>query len=87
MGLVNAVVPHDQLDEEVDRWCAELMQKSPSCLRILKASFREVFQPLRQPTRDWVREFAPDFYNTGEADEGKQAFLDRRESDFTRFPR
>jgi len=87
MGLVNAVVPHDQLDDEVDRWCAELMQKSPSCLRILKASFREVFQPLRQPTRDWVREFAPDFYKTGEADEGKQAFLDRREPDFSQYPR
>jgi dihydroxynaphthoic acid synthetase len=87
MGLVNAVVPHEQLDDEVDRWCAELMQKSPSCLRILKASFRELFQPLRQPHRDWVAEFAPDFYKTGEADEGKQAFLDRREPDFSRFSR
>ena len=87
MGLVNAVVPHEELDAEVDRWCAELMQKSPSCLRILKASFREVFQPLRQPRRDWVGEFAPDFYQTGEADEGKNAFLERRDSDFSRFPR
>ena len=87
MGLINAAVPHDKLDDEVDRWCAELMQKSPSCLRILKASFREVFQPLRQPHRDWVAEFAPDFYATGEADEGKQAFLDRREPDFSRYPR
>jgi dihydroxynaphthoic acid synthetase len=87
MGLVNAVVPHEQLDEEVDRWCAELLQKSPSCLRILKASFREVFQPLRQPKRDWVGELAPDFYRSGEADEGKKAFLERREPDFSRFPR
>jgi 1,4-dihydroxy-2-naphthoyl-CoA synthase len=87
MGLVNAVVPHEELDAEVDRWCAELMQKSPSCLRILKVSFREVFQPLRQQRRDWVGEFAPDFYQTGEADEGKNAFLERRSSDFSRFPR
>jgi dihydroxynaphthoic acid synthetase len=87
MGLVNAVVPHEELDDEVDRWCAELMQKSPSCLRILKASFRELFQPLRESRRDWVGEFAPDFYQTGEADEGKIAFLERRDSDFSRFLR
>jgi dihydroxynaphthoic acid synthetase len=87
MGLVNTVVPHDQLDEEVDRWCAELMQKSPACLKILKASFREVFQPLRQPGRDWVSEIASGFFESGEADEGKNAFLERREPDFSRFPR
>jgi len=87
MGLVNAVVPNEELDAEVDRWCAELMQKSPACLKILKASFREVFQPLRQPRRDWVTEIAPDFYKSGEADEGKNAFLERREPDFSRFPR
>ena len=87
MGLVNAVVPHEELDAEVDRWCAELMQKSPSCLRILKASFREVFQPLRQPRRDWVSEFAPDFYQTGEADEGKNAFPRPADLDFSRFAR
>jgi dihydroxynaphthoic acid synthetase len=87
MGLVNTVVPHEQLDAEVDRWCDELMQKSPACLKILKASFREVFQPLRQPRRDWVSEIAPDFYASGEPDEGKNAFLERREPDFSRFPR
>jgi 1,4-dihydroxy-2-naphthoyl-CoA synthase len=53
----------------------------------LKASFREVFQPLRDPDRDWVGEIAPDFYKSGESDEGKKAFLERREPDFTRFPR
>jgi 2-ketocyclohexanecarboxyl-CoA hydrolase len=88
MGLVNAVVPHAQLDEEVDRWCTELLQKSPSCLKILKASFREVFQPLRESSRrNWVREISPDFYGSGEADEGKNAFLERREPDFSRYPR
>jgi dihydroxynaphthoic acid synthetase len=87
MGLVNTVVPHERLDEEVDRWCEELMQKSPSCLRILKASFRELLQPLRQPERDWVAEFAPGFYASGEAGEGKSAFLERREPDFSRYAR
>jgi 1,4-dihydroxy-2-naphthoyl-CoA synthase len=63
------------------------MQKSPSCLKILKASFREVFQPLRQPDRNWVREIAPGFFQGGEPDEGKNAFLERREPDFSRYPR
>src|SRR6266566_5270572 len=80
MGLVNAVVPHDKLDEEVDRWCEELLAKSPSCLKILKASFRTLYQPLREASRrDWVAEIAPEFYRSGEADEGKNAFLERRE--------
>jgi 1,4-dihydroxy-2-naphthoyl-CoA synthase len=59
------------------------MQKSQSCLRILKASFREVFQLRRQSRRDWVGEFAPDFYQTGGTDEAKNAFLERRGSDFS----
>ncbi len=88
MGLVNAVVPHDELDEEVDKWCEELMQKSPTCLKILKASFRTVYQPLRDAShRDWVAEISPDFYRSGEADEGKNAFLERREPDFSRYAR
>jgi 2-ketocyclohexanecarboxyl-CoA hydrolase len=88
MGLVNAVVPLDKLDEEVDRWCEELLAKSPSCLKVLKASFRTLYQPLREgPERDWVGELAPDFFASGEADEGKNAFLERREPDFSRFPR
>ncbi len=88
MGLVNVVVPHDRLDDEVDRWCAEIMQKSPSCMRILKASFRRFCEPLREMSRgDWVGEYASDFYRSGEADEGKAAFIERREPDFSRFPR
>src|SRR5206468_9791417 len=88
MGLVNAVVPHDKLDGEVDRWCEELLAKSPSCLKILKASFRTLYQPLREASRRaWVAEIAPEFYRSGEADEGKNAFLERREPGFYRFPR
>ena len=88
MGLVNTVVPHHKLDEEVDQWCRELMQKSPSCLKILKATFRDLYQPLRrQASRNYVAEIAPDFFRSGEADEGKNAFLERREPDFSPFPR
>jgi len=88
MGLVNAVVPLERLSDEVDKWCEELMQKSPGCLKILKASFRTLFQPLRDAShRDWVAEISPDFFRSGEADEGKNAFLNRKEPDFSRFPR
>lgn len=88
MDLINAAVPHEQLDIEVNRWCEELMRKSPSCLRILKASFRALYDDLRRESRrDWVREFAPDFFGSGEADEGKNAFGERREPDFSRYPR
>jgi len=88
MGLVNVAVPHDRLDDEVDTWCRELVQKSPTCLKILKASFREVYRPLREAApRNWVREISPEFFRSGEADEGKNAFLERREPDFSRYPR
>ncbi len=88
MGLINMSVPHDKLDEGVDRWCTELMQKSPSCLRILKASFRDLYEDLRQRSRrDWTGQYAPDFFKTGEADEGKKAFLERREPDYSPYPR
>jgi 2-ketocyclohexanecarboxyl-CoA hydrolase len=88
MGLINVVVPHDKLDDEVDRWSEELLAKSPSCLKILKASFRTLYQPLREASRrDWVAEIAPEFYRSGEADEGKSAFLERREPDFSKYPR
>jgi len=88
MGLVNVVVPLEKLNEEVDKWCRELMAKSPSCLKILKASFRSLYDPLRRASRrNWVEEFAPDFFKSGEADEGKKAFFERRESDFSAYPR
>jgi len=88
IGLVNVVVPPDKLDEEVDKWCQELMAKSPSCLKILKASFRTLYEPLRRDSRrEWVADFAPNFFRSGEADEGKNAFAERREPDFSKYPR
>ena len=88
MGLVNVVVPLDKLSEEVDKWCQELMTKSPSCLKILKASFCTLYEPLRDASRrEWAADFAPDFFRSGEADEGKNAFTERREPDFSKYPR
>ncbi len=47
MGLVNCVVPHDELDAEVDRWCAEIMEKSPTAISIAKRSFNADSENIR----------------------------------------
>ncbi len=47
MGLVNAVVPHDKLDEEVDKWCAEIRERSPTAIAIAKRSFNADTEHLR----------------------------------------
>lgn len=85
MGLVNRVVPCDRLDAEVDQWCIELLEKSTTCLRILKASFNTVWGPVKQPGRKWVQEINPEFYSSGESAEGQTAFFERRPPDFARF--
>jgi 2-ketocyclohexanecarboxyl-CoA hydrolase len=84
MGLANAVVPHDKLDEEVDRWCAELLALSPTCLRILKASFVSEFEDLLGEG-DKVRRLVvtPEFWEQ-EQQEGARAFLEKRKPDFWR---
>ena len=85
-GLVNAVVPYAELDAEVKRWAADIMALSPTCLKIVKETFRrhigEVLQ-LRQD--DMVKEIAPNYFASGEQQEGAQAFLDKRSPDFHKF--
>lgn len=85
MGLVNAVVPMEKLDEEVDRWCKEVLALSPTCLKILKASFETEYDYLRGSGRNLQRMIAPDFFTSGEGFEGATAFLERRRPDFSRF--
>jgi len=87
MGLVNAVVPYEKLDEEVDRWCEELLALSPTCLRVLKASFEREFDYLRAPSFAVQRAVAPHYYETDEALEGQRAFLEKRKPDFSRYRR
>ena len=82
-GLVNAVVPADRLDEEVRRWCDDLLALSPTCLKILKASFRRIMDWTELD--DVVNEVAPDYFETGEQLEGAKAFLEKRRPDFSRW--
>ena len=86
MGLVNRVVPVADLEEETLRWADEILQKSPTALRFLKAAFNADTDGLAG-----VQQLAGDatllFYLTEEAKEGRQAFLEKRRPDFSKFPR
>ncbi|MBO8141325.1 MAG: 1,4-dihydroxy-2-naphthoyl-CoA synthase [Firmicutes bacterium] len=86
MGLVNAVVPLDKLEEEAVRWAQEILEKSPTAIRFLKAAFNADTDGLAG-----LQQLAGDatllFYLTEEAKEGKNAFLEKRKPDFSRFPR
>jgi naphthoate synthase len=86
MGLVNAVVPLERLEEETVQWCREMLEKSPIALRFLKAAFNADTDGLAG-----LQQLAGDatmlFYMTDEGQEGKNAYLERRKPDFSKFPR
>jgi naphthoate synthase/2-ketocyclohexanecarboxyl-CoA hydrolase len=81
MGLVNSVVPLDQLDGEVDRWCEELLAVSPGCLEILKAAFDREMDSF--PEMGVISSsIYPDWFDSAEAREGPAAFLEKRRPRF-----
>ncbi|XP_031500787.1 1,4-dihydroxy-2-naphthoyl-CoA synthase, peroxisomal isoform X3 [Nymphaea colorata] len=86
MGLVNAVVPLEKLEQETVRWCREILRNSPTALRVCKASLNAV-----DDGHAGLQELAGDttliFYGTDEANEGRSAYMQRRRPDFSRFPR
>jgi len=84
MGLVNAVVPPDQLDAEVDKWCQELLAKSPTALKLLKYAFQSEVDGIQGVTNLGVGALSL-YYNTDESMEGRNAFMERREADFNQF--
>jgi 1,4-dihydroxy-2-naphthoyl-CoA synthase len=82
-GLVNAVVPAADLDAEVRRWADELLAMSPTVLKLLKMSFDEEYAPLRElQAKEYLPLVKPDFFASGEQDEGARAFLEKRKPDF-----
>ena len=86
MGLVNAVVPLERLEEETVQWCLEIVQHSATAIRLLKAAMNADCDG-----QTGLQQLAGDatllFYLTEEAQEGKQAFLEKRDPDFRKFPR
>jgi naphthoate synthase len=86
MGLVNTVVPLEDLEIEAVAWAREILAKSPMALRCLKAAFNAETDGLAG-----IQELAGDttllFYMSEEAQEGRNAYLQKRAPDFSRFPR
>jgi naphthoate synthase len=86
MGLINAVVPLEELEAETIRWCREMLAMSPFALRLLKASFNADEDGLAG-----IQQLAHDtnllFYMSEEAQEGRNAYLEKRKPDFSKFPR
>jgi len=85
-GLVNAVVPLENLEQETVAWCRQILKLSPIALRMLKGSFNAVDEGLAG-----IQQFAGDatmlFYMTEEGQEGRDAFLEKRAPDFSKFPK
>lgn len=81
MGLVNRVVPHDELDAEVDRWCAELMEKSPTAISIAKRSFNADSENIRGIGSLGMQALSL-YYDTEESKEGGRAFREKRAPNF-----
>ncbi len=86
MGLVNTVVPYETLEEETIRWCQEMLEKSPMALRFIKAAMNAETDGLAG-----IQQLAGDatllYYTTEEAQEGRDAFKEKRAPDFSQFPR
>ncbi len=86
MGLVNCVVPYEELEQETVKWCKEMLEHSPLALRCLKSSLNADCDG-----QAGLQELAGNatllFYMTEEAQEGKNAFNEKRKPDFSKFPR
>ncbi len=86
MGLVNRVVPLEELEEETVAWCREMLELSPFSLRLLKASFHAAEDGLAG-----IQQLAHDanllFYGSEEAQEGRDAYREKRRPDFGKFPK
>ncbi len=86
MGLVNTVVPLDRLEDEAILWATEILEKSPMAIRVLKAAFNADTDGLAG-----LQQLAGDatllYYLSEEAQEGRNAYLQKRRPDFSKFPR
>ena len=85
MGLVNKVVPFDQLENETVAWCETIMERSPLAIRMMKAGFNAELDG-----QAGIQELAGDatmlYYTLDEAQEGGRAFLEKRKPDFDKYP-
>lgn len=86
MGMVNAVVPFDKLEETTIEWCRTILKRSPMAIRMIKRALNAELDG-----QHGLMEFAGDttlmYYLMAEAQEGKNAFLEKRDPDFDQFPK
>lgn len=86
MGLVNTVVPLEELEKETVRWCREVLQHSPMALRCLKAALNADCDG-QAGLQELAGNATMMFYMTDEGQEGRNAFNEKRRPDFDKFPR
>ena len=86
MGMVNAVVPHDELEDEAYKWAQEILAKSPMAIKMLKFAFNLIDDGL-VGQQIFAGEATRLGYMTKEAEEGRNAFLEKRKPDFDQFPK
>lgn len=84
MGLVNRVVPDDQLDDEVAAWCAEILERSPTAIALAKRSFNAATEHMRGISAMGMQALSL-YYDSEESREGVNAFLEKRKPDFGKF--
>ena len=86
MGMVNTVVPLERLEEETVQWCREILEKSPIAIRCIKAAMNA-----DEDGQAGLMELAGNatmlFYMSEEGQEGRNAYLEKRKPDFSKFPR
>ncbi len=86
MGMVNKVVPLDQLEDTTVKWCKTIMKRSPLAIRMIKRGLNAELDG-----QQGLMEFAGDatlmYYMMEEAQEGRNSFMEKREPDFKKFPR
>ena len=85
MGMANAVIPHQELENEALEWAREILTKSPTAIRMLKFGFNACDDGLAGQ-QIFAGEATRLAYMTDEAQEGRDAFLEKRERDFSKFP-
>lgn len=86
MGLINKVVPIDELEAEGVQWAYEILEKSPLAIRLLKSAFNAELDG-QQGIQELAGNATLLYYMSEEAQEGKNAYLDKRKPDFNKFPK
>ncbi|MGE5683056.1 MAG: 1,4-dihydroxy-2-naphthoyl-CoA synthase [Bacillota bacterium] len=86
MGLINKIVPVENLEKEGVQWAREILEKSPLSIRLLKSAFNAELDG-QQGIQELAGNATLLYYMSEEAQEGKKAYLEKRKPDFNKFPR